>query len=558
MPNPFGPVDWSDPVADCAANGGLTGWWLPGDENPFWGGPLLYDLKGRNHGTLTGFTAGGGHWRGDAPGGFGAMALDGTNDYVDCGTIPGLSGATKASFCAAVYRASTGTLVCTGGSGGTSGSGGNRFSFAWDTAGSLYTAAEGASGLAFGQCAMAGTGWRHVTAVYDGTQSTNATRLKVWVDGVPQTLTFNLFGSGNIPSALGNPTPWTLGKDASNRFGGGSAGGTRLWVGTAIPDWQPPHEADQWRQGYPDLLNRVPTIRTFVPSSGSTASGAGSSSGTSTAAAVGASTAASAGSSAGVGAASAVGASLAAVSASSAGTATASAVGASSATAAGVSAGSATASATGTSAATCAGTSAGSATAAATGTSAATCAGTSAGTATASATGASSAESVGSAAGTSTASAFSSGGTSADGTSAGTSTASATGQSTTAAAAAASGSATASAVGASTVASSGNISGSASASATGASIWAALAQATGMATASATGASLAAAAGTAAGTSTASGVSPASDNDRSPISYYEVEFFHDAVREVSVQFDDFRVAECRHDCTYRYDYNWGN
>lgn len=48
--------------------------------------------------------------------------------------------------------------------------------------------------------AVANGTYRHISVVYDGTQSTNATRLVVYLDGVAQTLTF----SGTIPATTAN------------------------------------------------------------------------------------------------------------------------------------------------------------------------------------------------------------------------------------------------------------------------------------------------------------------------------------------------------------------
>ncbi len=148
-----------------------------------------------------------------------------------------------------------------------------------------------------------------------------------------------------------------------------------------------------------------------VTGGGSVESGAGSSAGTSTAAAVGASTAAGAGTSDGVATAAGVGASTAEAVGTSAGTATASAVGDVAGgvqSGAGSSAGTSTASGVGASTAASVGTAAGTSTAAAVGSSSGGVqegVGTAAGQATAAGEGASTAAAVGTAAGSSTASA---------------------------------------------------------------------------------------------------------------------------------------------------------
>jgi hypothetical protein len=101
-----------------------------------------------------------------------------------------------------------------GGSAGNSTSG-DRFSFIWFTDGNLYF--SHGSGVLFSYLALAGTGLNHIAVNYDGSKSTNATRFRAWVNGSERTLTF----SGTVPAVLPTVTPWTLGKDSSNRFGAG-------------------------------------------------------------------------------------------------------------------------------------------------------------------------------------------------------------------------------------------------------------------------------------------------------------------------------------------------
>ena len=78
------PINWRSPL-----NRGLVRWWLglPGQA----GGPLLADLAtgGRaNAGTLTN----GPTWAAGGPDGLPELALDGSDDYVDCGQATGLTG----------------------------------------------------------------------------------------------------------------------------------------------------------------------------------------------------------------------------------------------------------------------------------------------------------------------------------------------------------------------------------------------------------------------------------------------------------------------------------
>jgi len=73
------PINWSHSLAS-----GLAAWWKVVPQ--FWGGNVLRDLVGENHGTLTNMDAAS-DWLGmHGPGGFGSIDLDGTNDFIDCGT----------------------------------------------------------------------------------------------------------------------------------------------------------------------------------------------------------------------------------------------------------------------------------------------------------------------------------------------------------------------------------------------------------------------------------------------------------------------------------------
>ncbi len=69
--------------------------------------------------------------------------------------------------------------------------------------------------------------WSQCVVVYDGTQATNATRLKVYLDGVQQTLTF----TGTIPAALQNPTSaFEIGRFAGlGRYIDAAINRVRLW-----------------------------------------------------------------------------------------------------------------------------------------------------------------------------------------------------------------------------------------------------------------------------------------------------------------------------------------
>ena len=68
--------------------------------------------------------------------------------------------------------------------------------------------------------------WHHIAMVYDGIQSGNANRLKIYVDGVSQSLSFG----GTIPAtAPTNDDPFTFGGRSAGQFFPGAADNVRIW-----------------------------------------------------------------------------------------------------------------------------------------------------------------------------------------------------------------------------------------------------------------------------------------------------------------------------------------
>jgi hypothetical protein len=85
-------LDIGNPVSAHPLNDKLVSWWM---TLPGWQGYKFLDLKGANHGTLTNGPSWGG---GGRPGGFGALSLDGTDDYVNFGDQPAFEFASGQSF----------------------------------------------------------------------------------------------------------------------------------------------------------------------------------------------------------------------------------------------------------------------------------------------------------------------------------------------------------------------------------------------------------------------------------------------------------------------------
>ncbi|MCB0533908.1 MAG: choice-of-anchor D domain-containing protein [Lewinellaceae bacterium] len=68
--------------------------------------------------------------------------------------------------------------------------------------------------------------WTNYTAVYDGTQANNADRIRIYVNGVQQTLVF----SGTIPTTLGNLPGFFMGsQNGSSQFANNQYDEVRVW-----------------------------------------------------------------------------------------------------------------------------------------------------------------------------------------------------------------------------------------------------------------------------------------------------------------------------------------
>jgi hypothetical protein len=75
--------------------------------------------------------------------------------------------------------------------------------------------------------------WVHVTVVYDGTQATNATRLRTYIDGVE--ITAGGSYSGTIPASMTVPTTarWQVGANAGANTARGVVDDIAIWAGAS-------------------------------------------------------------------------------------------------------------------------------------------------------------------------------------------------------------------------------------------------------------------------------------------------------------------------------------
>jgi len=136
-----------------------------------------------------------------------SMEFDGLNDYINCGFMPSLD---------AVQHFTINTWVNMPNVSGTKRMMGKRYSSAYliafnFTNNVLYLAVNGSYGYANANFSI--NTWYNIAMVFDGTLTGNANRLKLYIDGVQQTLTFvNTVPSITYNFAL-NPSTFYLGTD---------------------------------------------------------------------------------------------------------------------------------------------------------------------------------------------------------------------------------------------------------------------------------------------------------------------------------------------------------
>jgi prepilin-type N-terminal cleavage/methylation domain-containing protein len=166
---------------------GLIAWWKL-DEGA---GVSTADSSGNGN---TGTLINGATWGTGKVGPYAVLTSAGSNQYVGVPNIAQLNGASRATIVGWMKRSVANGDVFVGEYGG--GAGG--FDFDADTDGNLYFELfNGGSGVQ-PTVALNDTNWHHIALVYDGTQSGNAARMKGYVDGVQQTLTFG----GTVPATI--------------------------------------------------------------------------------------------------------------------------------------------------------------------------------------------------------------------------------------------------------------------------------------------------------------------------------------------------------------------
>ena len=172
---------------------GLVSWWALDVD--------YTDYKGSNNGTNSGSTLNTDLYGGDTPViprgidnartvqadaiGAGSALFDGVDDYIDCGDINDMDGASALTISAWMKRASAGdhvTIV-------KDLDANNRVGINMFSDGEVYlNMCHGGSDS--GGFTSNDTSWHHVAMVFDGSGSGNAGRLKGYLDGIEQSLDF--------------------------------------------------------------------------------------------------------------------------------------------------------------------------------------------------------------------------------------------------------------------------------------------------------------------------------------------------------------------------------
>lgn len=149
-----------------------------------------------------------------------ARSTNGTSDYIDCGSISALGSATYATLAGWVYRSASGTKAGFGVYLAP-----YRLSWIWWSDNVFYVQADNGVGAQYVTVAAnSASGWHHIAVVYDGTQGTNTTRLRTYLDGVASTMAA---GAGTIPATLSATTGTT-----AYRFGMDNSGSNRFFAGS--------------------------------------------------------------------------------------------------------------------------------------------------------------------------------------------------------------------------------------------------------------------------------------------------------------------------------------
>ena len=132
----------------------------------------------------------------------GVFSFDGTNDYMYLPAISQNNGASQLTWCAWMKRNASNSRMTLMQFANTN----NDISCELWSDGNLYLEVGNGSND-YATLSNSSTSWQHVSMIYNGSLTGNSERLKCYINGVVQTLSY----SGTIPSAAGTATTLYLG-----------------------------------------------------------------------------------------------------------------------------------------------------------------------------------------------------------------------------------------------------------------------------------------------------------------------------------------------------------
>jgi hypothetical protein len=157
-----------------------------------------------------------------------ALDFDGTNDYVNFGDVDALDGLSAVTLeCWVKLNSTSGRIIIKE----VNGSPTDGWGFKTTSSGQIIGFARNgvdAAGVTPFNSISAGV-WTHIAYVFDGSGSSNLERLKIYINGIEQTLTY----AGTIPSTLSsNSSNFVFGStsDLTTDFFNGTLDEVRIWT----------------------------------------------------------------------------------------------------------------------------------------------------------------------------------------------------------------------------------------------------------------------------------------------------------------------------------------
>lgn len=244
------PVNWAHPL-----NSGLTAWWV---ALPWWqSGMTFVDITRRYPGTITGAT-----WsRRNRVGGYGALLFDGTDDYVNCGTIASANAFTASCWIRpTLVDGSWHHFFCHQDDGNP-----NR-TFALTISGgyiapsnriSVFVKDSGADAAAYSLASAVQDAWQHVVATLTGANGD----LTIYINGVAEHTISNIDATtGSHDLFLGNMS--SSGSPVNFEYFAGEIDDVCYWVGRSLTASEVDWLYRLSRRGNLGRLSRLPSRRT--------------------------------------------------------------------------------------------------------------------------------------------------------------------------------------------------------------------------------------------------------------------------------------------------------